>query len=175
MEKTYTIDIHRDNLIQLPAVVEYWRQRFNKRLHRCMPYRWTNHGVLSADGELVRLPSVKVGGLKYTSIEAIAWWSATLQNALPATPDEWEVPQPLIKAELKRYGIIPCSRCAFFRPEDVHPGGNRYGRGTCRRQSPKRASWPEVNDDPDQGHGCGEGLLREEAAPLPPETNKETK
>lgn len=170
MEKTYTIDIHRDNLIQLPAVVEYWRQRFNKRLHRCMPYRWTNHGVLSADGELVRLPSVKVGGLKYTSIEAIAWWSATLQNALPATPDEWEVPQPLIKAELKRYGIIPCRRCAFYVR---YLTGNDLGQ--CQRFAPRQNEegvvWPEVH----QSHGCGDGLLREEEAPLPPETKKETK
>lgn len=170
MEKTYTIDIHRDNLIQLPAVVEYWRQRFNKRLHRCMPYRWTNHGVLSADGELVRLPSVKVGGLKYTSIEAIAWWSATLQNALPATPDEWEVPQPLIKAELKRYGIIPCSRCAFFVPS--RPGvadllDGQWFDGQCALHPVVVTK--TIND------GCGDGLLREEAAPLPPETKKETK
>lgn len=86
-----------------------------------------------------------------------------------------EQSRPLLSAELKRYGIIPCSRCAFFRPEEIHPGGNRYGRGTCRRESPKRSSWPEVSDDPDQGHGCGEGLLHEEAAPLPAETNKETK
>ncbi len=69
-----------------------------------------------------------------------------------------------------RYGIIPCRRCAFFVR---YLTGNDLGQ--CQRFAPRQDEngvvWPEVN----QCHGCGDGLLREEAAPLPPEPEQEPK
>lgn len=63
----------------------------------------------------------------------------------------------------KRYGIIPCRRCAFYRPSN----GETYGK--CHRNSPpfgiEYAHFPTMHEK----SGCGDGLLREEAAPLPPE------
>lgn len=73
-----------------------------------------------------------------------------------------------------RHGIIPCGRCAFF---DACTFTANQPRGHCRVRPPVArmthrqadedgdAVWPIVSAD----DGCGEGLLREEAAPLPPE------
>ncbi len=67
-----------------------------------------------------------------------------------------------------RYGIIPCRRCAFYVR---YLTGNDLGQ--CQRFAPHQNEegvvWPEVH----QSHGCGDGLLREEAAPLPPEREPE--
>ncbi len=69
----------------------------------------------------------------------------------------------------KRYGIIPCRRCAFFARYVV--GDDNLGN--CQRFAPRQNEegvvWPVVHED----HGCGDGLLREEAAPLPPEREPE--
>lgn len=64
----------------------------------------------------------------------------------------------------KRYGIIPCRRCAFFN--------SRFK--LCMRHPPTIGSdgdalFPEVIGFVMDPTGCGDGLLREEAAPLPPE------
>lgn len=67
-------------------------------------------------------------------------------------------------SEPKRYGIIPCRRCAFFVQFITSET-----MGQCQRFAPRQNEagvvWPEVHRD----HGCGDGLLREEAAPLPEE------
>ena len=68
------------------------------------------------------------------------------------TSDSRPLPQPPAP---KRYGIIPCRRCAFF---DVAPNAV-YGK--CMRHVDERTK--------NRLAGCGDGLLREEAAPLPPE------
>ena len=81
----------------------------------------------------------------------------------------------------QRQGIIPCGRCAFFVPDPPPtcvPMGVQEKRagGTCRIRHPifdgrrEAYAWPLVDADPKRRHGCGEGLLREHAAPLPPET-----
>ncbi len=65
--------------------------------------------------------------------------------------------------EPRRYGIIPCRRCAFF----VHVAGDT---GKCWRHAP--VVLPSGRSELPVGFmhgGCGDGLLREEAAPLPEE------
>lgn len=77
------------------------------------------------------------------------------------TPPFGALPEPN-----RRYGIIPCRRCAFFVPGYPLPNGAVYG-GLCARS--QKAMDKTVDD------GCGDGLLREEAAPLPPEREQEPK
>lgn len=75
------------------------------------------------------------------------------------------VSQPPQPAPPTRYGIIPCARCAFFVPmKDT-------AYGSCRRHVPKPLEMGTYNAAPGvhRNFGCGDGLLREEAAPLPPE------
>lgn len=49
------------------------------RWHIGDPYRWAQIGV-----EGIRLPTVRLGGMRYTSEEAIAWWTAALSSVRPA-------------------------------------------------------------------------------------------
>ena len=58
-----------------------------------------------------------------------------------------------------RYGIIPCRRCAFFEKAPEVPAG-----ACCLHPMPVVKG---------EESGCGDGLLREEAAPLPPEREPE--
>jgi len=91
--------------------------------------------------------------------------------------DYYRISEPV---NVVRQGIIPCGRCAFFVPNPPPqsvPLGVQETRtwGTCRARQPifdnrrETYGWPFVDADPKRRHGCGEGLLREEAAQLPPE------
>jgi len=83
----------------------------------------------------------------------------------------------------KRYGIIPCSRCAFWCLPP-HGDDEEVTVGQCRRHPAVFPATEDFNRIYNQeqrdeftgfwpatcsGEGCGDGLLREEAAPLPPE------
>ena len=48
-------------------------RRTGRRVHRDIGYRWRQRGVRG-----VKLPCTRLGGLYYTSEEAIAWWTRAL-------------------------------------------------------------------------------------------------
>jgi hypothetical protein len=75
----YRIDPARERLIALRRVVRWYTDRTGESLHRSVPYRWAQHGVAG-----VRLPTVRLGGARYTSQEAIAWWTAALNGEASA-------------------------------------------------------------------------------------------
>jgi hypothetical protein len=72
------------------------------------------------------------------------------------------------QSQPRRYGIIPCRRCAFFRADNR----DAEWMGQCMRRPPTydqetgASRFLEVAPKRD---GCGDGLLREEAARLPEE------
>lgn len=76
----YAIDPHRDRLIAMARLVEWYEARTGRRLHRSVTYRWRQRGVRAEDGTMLRLPTVRIGGMRYTSEEAIAWWSAAIDG-----------------------------------------------------------------------------------------------
>ena len=80
----YSIDATRDRLIALARVSSWYEQRTGRKLHRTVPYRWRHRGVQTADGTLIRLPTVRLGGMRYTSEEAIAWWTAAIDGGTSA-------------------------------------------------------------------------------------------
>lgn len=80
----YSIDATRDRLIALAKVGSWYEQRTGRKLHRTVPYSWRHRGVQAADGTLIRLPTVRLGGIRYTSEEAIAWWAAAIDGGLLA-------------------------------------------------------------------------------------------
>jgi hypothetical protein len=43
----------------------------DKPVHPATPYRWATRGVRAADGTVVRLETIRVGGVLYTSCEAL--------------------------------------------------------------------------------------------------------
>lgn len=94
------------------------------------------------------------------------------EQRIPDRPINFGGISDLPPGEIKfmRQGIIPCGRCAFFGTSIFGKSDPISTRGTCRAKSATAFKrWAEVSSDPEIGDGCGEGLLREEAAPLPPE------
>lgn len=81
----YSIDPNRDRLIALARLVEWYEERTGRRLHRSVTYRWRQRGVRAEDGTVLRLPTVRIGGARFTSEEAIAWWTAAIDGQPAAT------------------------------------------------------------------------------------------
>lgn len=50
-------------------------------------FRWITKGVRAANGEVVRLEAVRIGGAWRTSVEALARFSAKLTEAATARPN----------------------------------------------------------------------------------------
>jgi hypothetical protein len=76
----YRIDPLRDRLRSLRKLGAWHKERTGEDLHRSVPYRWAQVGI----GGL-RLPTVRIGGVRYTSEEAIAWWTAAI-SSVPNAP-----------------------------------------------------------------------------------------
>ena len=72
---SYRVDPLRDRLLSLRRLGEWHKERTGEPLHRSVPYRWAQIGVGG-----IRLPTVRIGGVRYTSEEAIAWWSAAIDG-----------------------------------------------------------------------------------------------
>ena len=71
----YSINPSRDRLIALAKLVQWYEQRTGRRLHRSVTYRWRQRGVAG-----IKLPTIRLGGTRYTSEEAIAWWTAAIDG-----------------------------------------------------------------------------------------------
>jgi hypothetical protein len=105
----YAIDPNRDRLIALARLVEWYEARTGRRLHRSVTYRWRQRGVRAEDGSLLRLPTLRIGGVRYTSEEAIAWWTAAIDGQ-PAAAAAARAAVVAASAEddatLRRAGVI---------------------------------------------------------------------
>ena len=76
--RAHNIDPTRERLIALARFGSWYEQRTGRTLDRTVVYRWRRRGVRAADGSRLQLPTVQLGGVRYTSEEAIAWWSAAI-------------------------------------------------------------------------------------------------
>lgn len=74
----YDIDPARDQLLALRRVPEWYVTRTRERVHRSAPYRWARRGIRG-----IALPTIRLGSVRYTSIEAISWWAAAVDGAAP--------------------------------------------------------------------------------------------
>lgn len=72
------IDFSHEELVHLREVPALLPSHAGKRIHISTVYRWVNRGV---DG--VRLETVKVGGLHYTSHEALSAFFVQNPNYRP--------------------------------------------------------------------------------------------
>lgn len=72
-EPSYEIDPTRERLVSMRRVPDWFTAHAQEPLHRSAPYRWARQGIRG-----IRLPTVRIGGRRYTSEEAIAWWTAAL-------------------------------------------------------------------------------------------------
>jgi hypothetical protein len=98
------IDITNEEVLSL-AQAARWLPKIRgarasgKGVHPCTVWRWTNSGMAGPDGQRVLLESLKIGGTRCTSIEALQRFIDRIQGEpVPAT-----LRQP--RAEAKRAAI----------------------------------------------------------------------
>ena len=96
------IDVEREDLIHFPEATRAFPGR--KRLSLATLHRWRLHGVRG-----VRLDTLLIGGLRYTSREAIgrfiAAQNADQQPAPQITAKQRQRQSESARAELERIGI----------------------------------------------------------------------
>ena len=140
---------------------------FSCRVANCLIY---SEGIETVDDlcklsgiDLLRLPNFGPTSLREVRSRLASVGRRLLGDQVPTTK----------AAPPHRYGIIPCRRCAFWtRILDTDIGDCRLSRPNFvkvhedRRLETPTGWWPTTVGTDD---GCGDGLLREEAAPLPPE------
>ena len=80
VRRTFQIDVRTQTLIATPDLSEWLAERTGKRIHRSAVWRWWNQGVLAAAGERIKLPTICLGSVRYSSAEALAWWTAALAD-----------------------------------------------------------------------------------------------
>ncbi|MBK8977648.1 MAG: DUF1580 domain-containing protein [Planctomycetes bacterium] len=72
----HIIDPLHDHLIALRRLPTWLERRTGELVHRTVPYRWASRGIRG-----VRLPTILIGGTRFTSGGAFAWWSAALGDS----------------------------------------------------------------------------------------------
>lgn len=77
------IDIQNERVITLKEAAARLASSLGAEPHLSSVFRWTRHGVQGPGGERVRLESVKIGGKRCTSEEAIARFVARANGSVP--------------------------------------------------------------------------------------------
>ena len=91
----YEIDLNNDQLIPIADVPNYLPRRRGKKTHYQTVYRWATKGVRGS-----RLVTIKVGGIRYTSLEALRRFA----NAYGAST-EMQTYQDAVEQALIRSGL----------------------------------------------------------------------
>ena len=68
---SFLIDVNTQTLVRTSGVPAWLAARTGVGKHRTAVWRWHGQGVVAACGHRVRLPVVRIGGISYTSEEAI--------------------------------------------------------------------------------------------------------
>lgn len=87
VQHTFLIDVNTQTLVRTATVPAWLEARTGTGKHRTAVWRWHDQGVVAACGHRIRLPTVRIGGITYTSEEAIAWWTAALSAPAPEDSD----------------------------------------------------------------------------------------
>ena len=124
------IDIENEEVLSLAQAARWLpnirgARATGKGVHPVTVWRWTRYGVAGPDGQKVLLESVKLGGTRCTSIEAVQRFIDRLQGQPVPTPSR----QPRAEAkraaeameELRRRGVlVKASESAAF-PKSAEP------------------------------------------------------
>ena len=99
------IDIQNEEILSLAQAGRWLPQirgarATGKGVHPTTIWRWTHYGVAGPDGEKVLLESLKIGGTRCTSIEALQRFIDRLQGE-PVTPPVSRLP----RAQARRAAI----------------------------------------------------------------------
>lgn len=107
---TYTIDAANERLLDLRGLVKWMEQRTGRRTHINGARRWLRTGIRG-----IRLPSIMLAGIRYTSAEALAWWIAATSQA--CEPDS-AAAAPAVG------GVTPHQRKVLERAGVLEPEGS---------------------------------------------------
>ena len=72
------IEIAAENLLTLPDAAARLPRRGRRKVHVCTIYRWMSRGVRG-----VKLEAIKLGGVTYTSVEALQRFANRCSGAPP--------------------------------------------------------------------------------------------
>ncbi|MCA8953506.1 MAG: DUF1580 domain-containing protein [Planctomycetes bacterium] len=100
----YSIDIERDRLVRIRDLPDHIAKRGVQKPHYASVRRWARRGVRG-----IVLPSIMLGGIRYTSIEAWSWWVSTTTAAAAVAQGVAGTVRKLSASErrtLERAGII---------------------------------------------------------------------
>jgi hypothetical protein len=98
MSSSYQIDPTTEQLLAYPAIIEWFKKRTGRAPHRCGVRRWIRTGVRG-----IPLPSVLVGGIRYSTPGAIGWWiNATSQASAPEGGANGPAPAGVITPHQRR-------------------------------------------------------------------------
>ncbi len=91
----YDIDLQVERVIPISDVSDYLPKRRGKKTHYQTVWRWVTKG---ANGKM--LASVKIGGVRYTSIEALQRFLQSHNPKLPLGEHQDSVERALLDAGL---------------------------------------------------------------------------
>lgn len=74
----FEIRFRSQSLVAVRDLPTWVEQTTGRTVDRSSTWRWCSHGLKAACGCQIRLPSVRLGKTRFTTEEAIAWWTATL-------------------------------------------------------------------------------------------------
>ena len=82
---SFAISFRTQSLVAVRDLPTWIEQTTGGTVDRSSTWRWCNYGLKAPCGCHVRLPSVRLGKTRFTTEEAIAWWTAAIaQSAAPA-------------------------------------------------------------------------------------------
>ena len=80
------IDIKRETAITLAEVADHVPRRNGRKVHYSTVYRWVTKGARGR-----RLESLLVGGVRYTTVEALGRFLNATTKAIPSSSEEDEL------------------------------------------------------------------------------------
>lgn len=82
---SFEIRLRAQSLVASRDLPNWVELTTGRRVDRSSTWRWCNYGLKAPCGCHVRLPSVRLGKTRFTTEEAIAWWTAAIAQVAVAT------------------------------------------------------------------------------------------
>ena len=82
---SFAISFRTQSLVAVRDLPTWIEQTTGRTVHRTAPWRWCTSGLAAACGCRIRLPSIRLGKTRFTSEEAISWWTAAIAQVDVAT------------------------------------------------------------------------------------------
>jgi hypothetical protein len=105
----FVIDLATQTIFALSEYPDYAPRRRGRKQHVATGYRLAKDGSRAVDGSKVLLPTLRLAGVRYTSVEALQWFAERLSrrpgHPTPQSRQESRKAADLAARELDRIGI----------------------------------------------------------------------